>query len=99
MTADSRRRAWTRPIKMAALACDRILIWCLEHEAPMPDVPDPEALPDFATRMAPYAEQLGGWFHRPRPIDTTGLDEPHPAPRPDKQERERDIVPAGRDQR
>ena len=34
---------------------------------------------------------------RPRPIDTTGLDEPHRAPRPDKQER--DIVPAGRDQR
>jgi hypothetical protein len=32
---------------------------------------------------------------RPRPIDTTGLDEPHPAPHPDKQER--DIVPAERE--
>ena len=34
---------------------------------------------------------------RPRPIDMTGLDEPHPAPRPDKEER--DIVPTGRDAR
>jgi hypothetical protein len=34
---------------------------------------------------------------RPRPIDTTGLEEPHPAPRPDKEERE--IVTAGRDTR
>jgi hypothetical protein len=32
---------------------------------------------------------------RPRPIDTTGLDEPHPAPRPDKEER--DLVTSGRD--
>jgi hypothetical protein len=34
---------------------------------------------------------------RPRPMDTTGLEEPHPAPRPDKEERE--IVTAGRDTR
>jgi hypothetical protein len=31
---------------------------------------------------------------RPRPIDTTGLEEPHPAPRPDKEERE--LASAGR---
>jgi len=31
---------------------------------------------------------------RPRPIDTTGLEEPHPAPRPDKEERE--LVTSGR---
>jgi len=35
--------------------------------------------------------------HRPAPIDTTGLDEPHPAPRPDKEERE--LATAGRDTR
>jgi hypothetical protein len=34
---------------------------------------------------------------RPRPIDMTGLDEPHPAPRLDKEERE--LVTAGRDTR
>ncbi len=31
---------------------------------------------------------------RPRPIDMTGMEEPHPAPRPDKEERE--LVTAGR---
>ena len=30
---------------------------------------DPEDLPDFRTRMAPYVEQIGDWYDRPRPID------------------------------
>src|SRR6187431_1510402 len=34
----------------------------LEHEAPMPEVPDPEALPDFQARMAPYADKMGDWY-------------------------------------
>ena len=34
----------------------------LEFEAPMPEVPDPETLPDFTTRMAPYAEKMGPWY-------------------------------------
>jgi acyl-CoA thioesterase-2 len=46
----------------------------LEYEAPMPEVPDPESLPDFATRMAPFAEQMGPWLHRPRPIDIRHVD-------------------------
>jgi acyl-CoA thioesterase-2 len=46
----------------------------LEHEAPMPDVPAPDSLPDFATRMAPYADAMGPWYHRPRPIDTRHVD-------------------------
>ena len=42
----------------------------LEHHIPMPSgVPDPESVPDFATRMAPHKEKLGGWYERPRPID------------------------------
>jgi acyl-CoA thioesterase-2 len=41
-----------------------------DHQLPMPaDVGDPDALPDFRTRMAPYAEQIGDWYDRPRPID------------------------------
>ncbi len=41
-----------------------------DHQIPMPtDVPDPESLPDFRTRMEPYKERLGEWFDRPRPID------------------------------
>ena len=33
------------------------------------DVPAPETLPDFKTRMAPYKEKMGEWYDRPRPID------------------------------
>ncbi len=41
-----------------------------DHQLTMPeDVGDPEQLPDFRTRMAPYAEQIGDWYDRPRPID------------------------------
>lgn len=41
-----------------------------DHQLSMPtDLPDPLALPDFQTRMAPYAEQIGEWYDRPRPID------------------------------
>ena len=50
----------------------------LEYEAPMPDVPDPESLPDFPTRMAPFADQMGAWFHRPRPIDIRHVDDTPP---------------------
>jgi len=46
----------------------------LEHAFPMPEVPDPESLPDFKSRMAPYADQMGEWFHRPRPIDIRYVD-------------------------
>ena len=42
----------------------------LEHQLDMPVVPMPETLPDFKTRMAPYKEQIGDWYTRPRPIDT-----------------------------
>jgi acyl-CoA thioesterase-2 len=42
----------------------------LDHALPMPaGVPEAESLPDFKTRMAPYAEQMGDWYSRPRPID------------------------------
>jgi acyl-CoA thioesterase-2 len=41
-----------------------------DHQIVMPsDVPDPETLPDFKTRMAPYKDRLGEWYERPRPID------------------------------
>ncbi|MGD9701829.1 MAG: acyl-CoA thioesterase [Acidimicrobiia bacterium] len=41
----------------------------LDHQLVMPEVPAPDSLPDFKTRMAPYKEQLGDWYDRPRPID------------------------------
>src|SRR3546814_20557019 len=40
----------------------------------MPEATPPEELPDIKTRMAPYAEQLGTWYMRPRPIDMRYVD-------------------------
>jgi acyl-CoA thioesterase-2 len=62
----------------------------LDHQFPMPDdVPDPEALPDFRSRMAPYRERLGDWYDRPRAIDTRMVDFRAPGdrtPRPPRQQ-------------
>lgn len=45
------------------------------HQLQMPTgVGDPESLPDFKTLMAPYAEQMGDWYDRPRPIDLRYVD-------------------------
>jgi acyl-CoA thioesterase-2 len=44
------------------------------HIAMDPTTPPPESLPDFKTRMEPYKEQLGEWYHRPRPIDQRYVD-------------------------
>ncbi len=46
----------------------------LDHQAPMPDAPPPQELPDFRTRMAPHAEHFGDWLSRPRPIDMRYVD-------------------------
>jgi len=47
----------------------------LDFQAPAPnDTPEPESLPDFPTRMAPYRERLGEWYDRPRPIDQRYVD-------------------------
>ncbi len=46
----------------------------LDYQIPMPDVPPPDELPDFEERMAPYREQLGAWYTRPRPIDMRYVD-------------------------
>ncbi len=46
----------------------------LDHQVPMPDVPHAESLPTFAERYGPYAERMGDWFKRPRPIDTRNVE-------------------------
>jgi acyl-CoA thioesterase-2 len=46
----------------------------LEHQFAMPETPDPESLPTFEERMAPFKEQLGDWYRRPRPIDQRFVD-------------------------
>jgi acyl-CoA thioesterase II len=40
-----------------------------QFDAPA-DLPEAESLPDFRERMAPYREQIGDWYDRPRPIDS-----------------------------
>lgn len=46
-----------------------------EYQEPFPEgVPGPGSLPDFKTRLAPWAEQLGDWYERPRPIDLRYVD-------------------------
>jgi acyl-CoA thioesterase-2 len=56
------------------------------HQIPVPsNVPEPETLPDFKERMAPYKHLIGEWYDRPRPIDLRYVDsdpfsrEGHPA--------------------
>jgi acyl-CoA thioesterase-2 len=47
----------------------------LDWQPPMPlNVPAPESLPDFKTRMEPHKEQIGEWYDRPRPIDVRYVD-------------------------
>jgi acyl-CoA thioesterase-2 len=46
-----------------------------DHQVAMPsDLPAPESLADFRTRMAPFKEQMGDWYERPRPIDIRYVD-------------------------
>jgi acyl-CoA thioesterase-2 len=46
-----------------------------DHQLTMPEgLPDPESLPDWHERMAPYKDQLGGWYDRPRAIDLRYID-------------------------
>ena len=48
----------------------------VNHQTPMPVVPDPEVLPTWAEAMAPHADVLGEWLTRPRPIDVRHVGEP-----------------------
>jgi acyl-CoA thioesterase-2 len=48
----------------------------IEHQDPRPAAPDPRTLPTFQERMKPWAEQMGDWYHRPRPIDVRYVEAP-----------------------
>jgi acyl-CoA thioesterase-2 len=48
----------------------------LSHTTRMPDVPAPEGLMTLSERMAPYAQEMGGWYTRPRPIDIRYVGDP-----------------------
>jgi acyl-CoA thioesterase-2 len=48
----------------------------VSHQSRMPEAPDPETLPTWAEAMAPHADMLGDWYHRPRPIDVRHVGGP-----------------------
>lgn len=62
----------------------------VDHQFPMPDAPDPDSLPTFQERLAPWKEKLGDWYWRPRPIDVRYVGEPFRntelGPRPPRQQ-------------
>ena len=46
-----------------------------DHQLAMdPGMTPPDELPDFHTRMAPHADRIGDFYHRPRPIDLHYVD-------------------------
>ncbi len=53
-----------------------------EHQDPMPSAPEPESLPTFTERFAPYAEQMGHWYSRARAIDIRYTSIPNRAREP-----------------
>ena len=48
----------------------------LSHQLPMPEVADPETLPTFKERMAPWANKMGDWNKRMRPLEQRYVDTP-----------------------
>jgi acyl-CoA thioesterase-2 len=49
----------------------------LEHSTAMPaQVAAPETLPTLQERMRPYADEMDGWYVRPRPIDVRYVGDP-----------------------
>ncbi len=48
----------------------------VSHQFQMPEVPDPNSLPTLKERVAPWADQLGDWNTRLRPLDQRYVDPP-----------------------
>jgi acyl-CoA thioesterase-2 len=63
-----------------------------EHGEPMPVVPEPETLPTFQERMQPYAQEIGGWLVRPRPMDMRYVGDPPRAAQDREERRDRSQV-------
>ncbi|MGK2929491.1 MAG: acyl-CoA thioesterase, partial [Acidimicrobiales bacterium] len=45
-----------------------------QFDSPLADTPPAESLPDFRQRFAPFADELGDWYERPRAIDMRWVD-------------------------
>ncbi len=47
-----------------------------EYQAPMPDVPPPDSLPDFAATIEESSDPMAGWYSKARPFDVRFVSEP-----------------------
>ncbi|MBM9475457.1 acyl-CoA thioesterase II [Nakamurella flavida] len=48
----------------------------VDHATAAPVTPDPESLPTYAERVAPFQDQLSGWGRFPRPFDVRYVNDP-----------------------
>ena len=48
----------------------------VDHATAAPSTPDPESLPTYAERVAPFQDQLAGWGRFPRPFDLRYVNDP-----------------------
>ncbi|WP_027332017.1 acyl-CoA thioesterase [Mycolicibacterium tusciae] len=63
-------------ILLEVLASFSAPIESLDYYQPMPDVPDPEALPPIQEQLADYADELDGHWIRPQAFDLRYVDAP-----------------------
>jgi acyl-CoA thioesterase-2 len=63
-------------ILLEVLASFTAPIESLDYYQPMPDVPDPDALPPIQEQLANYADELGGHWVRPQAFDLRYVDAP-----------------------
>jgi acyl-CoA thioesterase-2 len=58
---------------MASFAAD---VEGADYQGVLPEVPSPESLVPIEQQLAPYADELGGWWIAGRPFDTRYVDPP-----------------------
>lgn len=63
-------------VLLEALASFSTPVDGLDYHAPMAETPGPESLPPLQEQLAPYADELGGYWVRPQPFELRYVDAP-----------------------
>jgi acyl-CoA thioesterase II len=63
-------------VLLEALASFTVRIDSVDTHHPMPDVPDPDTLPPVTEQLVAYADEFGGLWVRPQPIERRYIDPP-----------------------
>jgi len=63
-------------VLLEALASFSTPVEGLDHQLPIPGVPEPESLPSVQVQLASYADELGGHWVREQPFDLRYVDPP-----------------------